>query len=457
LDEPVNYLDLQTLLLLEAVLADYRGSFILVAHDRTFLQNTCDITYEIERAELTTFKGKVETYLDWKAEQLRFVKRTNKKLTKEIKHHQEFVDRFRAKAKLATRAQNKIKHINKLRNQITKIDANLATTKISIPSPLVHPGTALRVEDLSIGYGDVKVSEHIGMHLNRGEKIVITGENGRGKSTLLKTLVGNIPALSGSFKWWKHSDVGYYDQLTSASLDDRETVLSHLTSSAPGDTSAQQILMMAGNFLFQGDDLDKRVSVLSGGERARLALAGILLKSHNVLILDEPTNHLDVETTEGLALALKDYGGTVIFVSHARTFVSALADRIFEVRHGSMREFPGDYTAYVDHLAHISQEIIDSAEEGLSGDAADKLKEKMLRKESHSRIREMQRSSKILESDMAKFNVEKGDILKYFFENPTDYAPPKAQRLAELNESLQDLEKEWVKLEESIEALRKDL
>ena len=162
LDEPVNYLDLQTLLLLEAVLADYRGSFILVAHDRTFLQNTCDITYEIERSDLTIYKGKVQSYLNWKAEQLQFVKRTNKKLNKEIKHHQKFVDRFRAKAKLATRAQNKIKHISKLRNQITKIDANLATTKISIPSPHIHPGTALRVEDLSIGYGEVKVSEHIG-------------------------------------------------------------------------------------------------------------------------------------------------------------------------------------------------------------------------------------------------------------------------------------------------------
>ncbi len=453
LDEPVNYLDLQTLLMLEAVLADYRGSFILVAHDRTFLQNTCNVTYEIERAALTIYKGKVQEFLEWKAEQLEFVKRTNKKLSREMQHHQKFVDRFGAKAKLASRAKNKVKHISRLRTQIVKINADLATTRITIPSPTVHAGPALRVTDLVIGYGDLVIADNITFTISRGEKIVIAGDNGRGKSTLLKTIVGQIELLDGYMKWWKHADVGYYDQLTGSSLKDNDKVISHLTDSARDGTSAEQILMMAGNFLFQGDDLDKPVSVLSGGERARLALAGILLRNHSVLILDEPTNHLDVETSEGLAIALKKYKGTVIFVSHARTFVSALADRIFEVRHGSVREYRGDYPMYVEYLAELAAVEADMIDESVSEEEAIRNKAKMERKEARMRVREIQRSLRRVDSEIEKYEQEKAEIMKYFFENPTDYAPPKAQRLEELKKELERLEREWLKLQDEIEAL----
>ncbi|MBT6254312.1 ATP-binding cassette domain-containing protein [Candidatus Uhrbacteria bacterium] len=453
LDEPVNYLDLQTLLMLESVLADYRGSFILVAHDRTFLQNTCDFTYEIERAALTIYKGKVQEFLEWKAEQLEFVKRTNKKLSREMSHHQKFVDRFGAKANLASRAKNKVKHISRLRSQIVKINADLATTRITIPSPTVHAGPALRVTDLVIGYGDLVIADNITFTISRGEKIVIAGDNGRGKSTLLKTIVGQIELLDGYMKWWKHADVGYYDQLTSSSLKDNDKVISHLTDSARDGTSAEQILMMAGNFLFQGDDLDKPVSVLSGGERARLALAGILLRNHSVLILDEPTNHLDVETSEGLAIALKKYKGTVIFVSHARTFVSALADRVFEVRHGSVREYRGDYPMYVEYLAELAAVEADMIEESVSEEEAIRNKAKMERKEARMRVREIQRSLRRVDSEIEKYEQEKAEIMKYFFENPTDYAPPKAQRLEELKKELERLEREWLKLQDEIEAM----
>ncbi|PIR47874.1 hypothetical protein COV06_00535 [Candidatus Uhrbacteria bacterium CG10_big_fil_rev_8_21_14_0_10_50_16] len=453
LDEPVNYLDLQTLLLLENVLADYRGSFLLIAHDRTFLQNTCDAVYEIERGNLTTYNGDVQSYLAWKAEQLEFIKRTNKKLSREIVHHQTFVDRFGAKASLATRAQNKMKHIQKLRSQIQKIDADLATTRIKIASPLVHPGLALRVRDLEIGYPGHSVAAGIGFDILRGEKVVITGENGRGKSTLLKTLVGNLEAMSGEYKWWKHANIGYYDQLTSASLSDKDTVLSHLMGCAPGNTSSEQILMMAGNFLFQGDALDKRVQVLSGGERARLALAGVLLQEHTVLVLDEPTNHLDVETEEGLALALKAYKGTVLFVSHARTFVSALADRILEVRHGSVREYIGPYEEYVQDVAELME-----AESQLESEATleDPLVEqdRVTRRQQYERARELQRSIKRLEGQMAVLESEKSAILKFFFNNPTDYAPAKSQRLEEIKSELERMEKSWMRYQIQLESVR---
>jgi len=388
--------------------------------------------------------------LVWKAEQAEFMRRTNKRLAKEIQHNQQFVDRFRAKASLASRAQNKIKHISKLRSRIVKLNANLATTRISIASPSVHAGLAVRVKDLSIGYGDRVLAEHISFDVNRGEKVLVVGENGRGKSTLLKTLVGKIEPLGGMVKWWKHASIGYYDQLTSASLGDEETVLSHLTDCAPTTTSAEQILMMAGNFLFRGDDLDKRVNVLSGGERARLALAGVLLQTHTVLVLDEPTNHMDVETSDALALALKEYTGTVFFVSHARTFAGTLAEKVIEVRYGSVREYLGSYDDFVEDMVEAAeQEGKDEPEE-----VSYHTQEQADRRERHERIREHQRSLKKVEAEMETMEKEKSKLLKFFFENPTDYAPAKAQHLEALNTSLVDLERDWLKAQEAIEQLR---
>lgn len=296
LDEPVNYLDLQTLLFLERFLQRYRGSFILAAHDRTFLQNTCTHTFEIERGHLTSYRGSVNEYLQYKQEQLELTLRNNKRLSREMAHHQTFVDRFRYKASLASRAQSKLKHIEKLRDKISHIDSKLATTHIIIPSPPLTPGPMIRTKNLRIGYGETTVVQDINLEIGRGEKVVIAGENGRGKSTLLKTLAGRIPPLAGSIQWWHRANVGYYDQKTETTLIQSETVLQYLTRMAPHAASGERILMMAGSFLFRGNDLDKPSAVLSGGERARLCLASVLLHEHNVLLLDEPTNHLDVET-----------------------------------------------------------------------------------------------------------------------------------------------------------------
>lgn len=449
LDEPVNYLDLSTLLLLERFLADYEGSFIMTAHDREFLQNTCTHTFEIEHGELTDYNGPVEEYFAWKEEQRRFQLRTNKRLAKEIAHHQEFVDRFRFKASQASRAQSKIKHIAKLRNQVSSLKADLSTARIMIPTPHFIDGTAVRVEKLTIGYAEKVIATDISFELRRGAKVVIAGENGRGKSTLLKTLAGKIPALGGTFKWWHNASLGYYDQKTDATLAPTDTVLGYLTRMAPVMTPAERILMMAGNFLFKNDDLEKTTSVLSGGERARLCLAGILLKEHNVLMLDEPTNHLDVETAEALALALKEYGGTVIFVSHARTFVNALAEDIYEIRNGSLRHYTGTYEDYVNDLAHAV------APEPEAETAIDRAEMTKLKAEARLLLKEKQRAQDKLTTVIDKLDKEKSAILAYFFENPTDYATEKSRRLIELNDELQQQEKVWLKLQEEIEQLRK--
>ncbi|MBP9827875.1 ATP-binding cassette domain-containing protein [Patescibacteria group bacterium] len=443
LDEPVNYLDLQTLLLLEQFLADYNGSFVVTAHDREFLQNICNATFEIERGELTTFPGGVEEYLEYKDEQREFLRRTNKKLAKEIAHQQAFVDRFRFKASQASRAQSKIKHIAKLRTQVSAVKSDLATTRITIPTPHFIAGTALRCDKLTIGYGDKVIGDNITFEVIRGEKVVIAGENGQGKSTLLKTIAGRIPELSGQAKWWHKADIGYYDQKTDATLLPDETVLSYLTRMAPLQAPGERILMMAGNFLFRNDDLEKRTNVLSGGERARLCLAGILLHEHSVLLLDEPTNHLDVETAEALALALKEYGGTVIFISHARTFVNALADRIYEVRNGTLKHYTGSYEEYVADVAqrNHAEQRVDVASQNTASE-----EELRARQEARLVAKERRKTLDRLQAQIATLEKEKSELLAYFFENPTDYAPEKSRRLTELTEEIGRLEEQWLRM-----------
>lgn len=451
LDEPVNYLDLQTLLLLEKFLADYKGSFLLTAHDREFLQNTCTHSFEIERGVLTEYDGGVEEYYAWKEEQEEFRRKTNKRIAKEIAHHQAFVDRFRYKASLASRAQNKIKHIAKLRNQLSSLRQDLAEARIVIPTPHVTSGTAVRVERMSIGYGEHVLVSDISFEIKRGDKVVIAGENGKGKTTLLKILAGKHDALAGSAKWWHHAKIGYYDQKTDATLLPNETVLAYLTRLAPENASSERLLMMAGNFLFKNDDLEKPTSVLSGGERARLCLAGILLHEYNVLIFDEPTNHLDVETAENLAEALKAYGGTVILVSHARTFVNALVDRTFEIRHGTLKEFPGTYEDYV-HAVETRE-----AEEALAA-ARETATEPSARAISHAErkalLKEKRRAQEKVQAELEKLDKEKSAILAYFFEYPTDYSPERSQRLHEIGILLPELEEQWLSLQKDLDVLQ---
>lgn len=442
LDEPVNYLDLPTLILLERFLCDFSGSVLLIAHDRELLQNTCTTTWELEHGSLTTYRGPVNAYLDWKEEQKEFARRTNKRLAKEIAHQQEFVDRFLYKASLASRAQSKVKHIERLRRQLLDVRLDVARVRMHIPCPIVPKTVMLRTKDLAIGYGEHALAQGIELEVMQGEKVLIAGENGRGKSTLLKTLAGTVPPVHGQVKWWHKVALGYYAQHTEAVLKETDTVLDHLHRCAPEGASGEAILRMAGTFLFRDDDLEKRVSVLSGGERSRLALAGVLLEERSVLILDEPTNHLDMETVESLAVALRAYVGTVLFVSHARTFAHTIATRIVEVRAGALRAYNGSYDDYVG-------ELVERAEEDSADAAAPTVNhEKAARTQERLRVRELERAQARLEKRLAELDTERSALLAFFFENPTDYSPEKTERLAVLDAERAKVEREWLKAEE---------
>jgi len=445
LDEPVNYLDLPTLLLLERFLKTYKGAFIVTSHDREFLDAVADRTAEIERGRLVSQSGTPSAYLARKAEARAFTLKTNKKISREREHVQAFVDRFRYKASKAKQVQSKLKKISKMID--IDIESLLPTASIRIPMPHVPPGTAVRAEELAAGYDGRAVLTAVSFDLLRGDHVAILGGNGMGKTTLLKTLAGAMPPVDGKCKWWHKADIGYYAQHVEQSLKPEDTVMKHLTRSASPETPTEDLLKMAGDFLFKDDDLEKLTGVLSGGERARLCLAGLLLARHNVLLLDEPTNHLDAETSESLAAALSEWPGTVIFVSHSQSFIHRVGRRIFEVRDGRARQYPGTYHDYLTDLAASVEEDVTLAEEDApetsTGDEDAKRETRLAAKERRRRQQKIEEKIKLLD-------VERGEILKFYFENPTDYAPDKRTRLTELDEQLAALEKEWFRLQEEL-------
>jgi ATP-binding cassette subfamily F protein 3 len=352
LDEPTNFLDIRTQILLEHFLRNFDKAALIVSHDRSFLHSTCDHTLDIARGKLTMFPGKIDAYLKFAEQQREHNERANAAILAKQKHLQNFIDKNKARASTATLARSKGKQLERL--QTIEIAEDLPTAAIRAPVVQPRKGPAVRMIDLSIGYPDRKVASGIQLEIDHGQRVAIVGDNGQGKTTLLRTIVGSLEPLSGSVKWGHHCEVGVYAQHVYTALEPKQTVIEYLESKAIPGTTNQQILTVAGSMLFRGDHVRKKVQVLSGGERARLCMAGLLLGTYNVLVLDEPGNHLDVETVESLADALTAYQGTVIFTSHDRHFLSRIATNIIEVRDGTARAYEGGYEGY---LYYINREI----------------------------------------------------------------------------------------------------
>lgn len=456
LDEPTNFLDLETLLLLERALKSYKGSMLVVSHDREFLKRTCNQTAEVERGKVNFFPGPLETYLAQKQELLEWKMKANKKIEDEKAHLQAFVDRFRAKASKATQAQSKIKQIARL-NTI-EIENPLAVPAIKIPPVRVPEGSAVRAVKLTIGYkAEHPIASDIVFDIPRGEKIAIVGKNGEGKSTLLKTLAGTIQPLEGRVAWWHNANIGLYAQHVHEALPPRKTVYEYLRSQGANDLKDEDVLRIAGDFLFSGDALDKPIQVLSGGEKARLALAGILLARKNVLLLDEPTNHLDVETSEALADALQEYAGTVLLVSHDRTFVNLVASRILAVGAGRVTQYPGTYQNYVEELTDALEHDLSSESQLPAEFRTAPNEKKSLLKEARARLAEAKRRLPRIEKRLNEADKKRSVLLAFFFENPLDYDPEKRRQLHEAEELLQSIEKEWMEAVEQAEGIEEEI
>jgi ATP-binding cassette subfamily F protein 3 len=361
LDEPTNFLDLRTQILLEHFLKDFAEACLIVSHDRAFLGATCDHTLDLSRGRLTFFPGKVDAFLAHQREQRLHAERANAAVLARKRDLEDFIARNKARASTASRARSKSRELDRL--ELEEIAADEPTAAIRCPQVAARRGPAVRCRDLAIGHGPRIVAEGIDLEIPHGSRTAIVGDNGQGKTTFLRTLVASLAPLAGDVKWGHGCELGIYAQHVYTSLPEEETVLGYLERLAAIGTPGQRILDLAGALLFRGRAVEKRVAVLSGGERARLCLAGLLLGSANVLVLDEPGNHLDVETVDALAGALADYRGTVLFTSHDRGFVRAVATNVIEARDGRVIDLHGGYDRYV---AGVEAEV-DAADAAAAG------------------------------------------------------------------------------------------
>lgn len=358
LDEPTNFLDVRTQILLEHFLRGFREACLIVSHDRAFLKATCTHTLDITRGKLTMYPGKIDAFLEFQEERREHDLRVNATVQAKQKQLQRFIDKNRAGANTASQARSKQKQLDRLKT--TEIEVDLPTARIR--APIVEPrhGSALRCIDLSIGYPGHEVASGIVLEIEHGARAAIVGDNGQGKTTLLRSLVRSLDPLKGEVRWGYGCEIGTYAQHVYTSLPKDQTVLEYLEYQANPGTTNQEILAQLGALLFRNSHVHKKISVLSGGERARLCMAGLLLGTYNVLVLDEPGNHLDVETVESLAEALLKYKGTVLFTSHDRHFMKRIATSVIEVRDGQAKNYMGDYDAY---LYAMNKEIDDGERE----------------------------------------------------------------------------------------------
>ncbi|NHC42116.1 ABC-F family ATP-binding cassette domain-containing protein [Bacillus sp. MM2020_1] len=345
LDEPTNHLDIDTLTWLEQYLQSYHGAILIVSHDRYFLDKVVTQVYEVSRKQIQRFSGNYSSYLDQKAANYERDLKLFEKQQQEVADLQDFIHRNLARASTTKRAQSRRKKLEKME----MIDRPLGDEKSATFSFEIEKQSGndvLTVDSLAVGYKGDKVSENISFRAFKGESIALVGPNGIGKSTLLKTIIKKLPELAGTILYGTNLQIGYYDQ-EQAELTSNKRVLNELWDDYPLKNE-KEIRTVLGNFLFSGDDVLKIVSTLSGGEKARLALAKLMLEKANVLILDEPTNHLDLDSKEVLENALIDYPGTILFVSHDRYFINRIATKVLELSRQGSTEFLGDYDYYLE-------------------------------------------------------------------------------------------------------------
>ena len=352
LDEPTNHLDIETIAWLENYLVNYQGALIIVSHDRYFLDKVATVTLDLTKHSLDRYVGNYSKFMDLKAEKLALEAKNYEKQAKEIAKLEDFVQRNLVRASTTKRAQARRKQLEKM-ERLDKPSAGQKSANMTFHADKVSGNVVLTVTDAAIGYDDQILSEPINIDVKKFDAIAIVGPNGIGKSTLIKSIVGQIPFIKGTSTYGANVEVGYYDQ-TQSNLTRTNTVLDELWNDF-STTPEVEIRNRLGAFLFSGDDVKKSVSMLSGGERARLLLAKLSMQNNNFLILDEPTNHLDIDSKEVLEDALIDFDGTLLFVSHDRYFINRVATKVLEISEEGSILYLGDYDYYLEKKAELEE------------------------------------------------------------------------------------------------------
>lgn len=347
LDEPTNYLDLDTLDWLEAFLKNYPGAILTVSHDQYFLDHLATQIFELQHGELTVFKGNYSQYLAQRKLRDQQQEAAYEKQQEEIKREEEFIQKNIVRASTTKQAQSRRKALEKME----LVDPPKHKSKVRIKFDSARPSgkEVLILKDLAVGYPDKTMLKDISFQINKGDRVAIIGQNGIGKSTLLKTVMKQLPVKSGAIKYGASLDIGYYDQELQG-IDYSKTVIDTIWDRHK-DMNEKDIRSILASFLFTAKDIDKQVSQLSGGQRARLTLTVLSMEHNNFLLMDEPTNHLDLDAKEVLEKALADYDGTLLFVSHDRYFINELANKIVVAKDGQAKIYEGNYTYYLNEKA----------------------------------------------------------------------------------------------------------
>ena len=442
LDEPTNHLDIVSIQWLERFLMQYKGAIILISHDRRFLDAVTKKTFEISLNKLVVYPAPYSQYLVLKEERYEQQLAAYENQQKMIADTEKFIERFRYKATKSVQVQSRIKQLEKIdRIEIEK--AEIGTFKIQFP-PAPRSGTiVVKAEQVTKKYGEKTVLDSVDFSVERGQKIALVGKNGEGKSTLIKCILGEIPH-EGSIQLGHNVNVGYFAQNQDEILDENATVFETLDKIAVGDIR-MKLRDILGAFFFSGEDVDKKVKVLSGGERNRLAMAKLMLQPYNLLILDEPTNHLDIPSKEVLKQALLKYDGTLVIVSHDRDFLNGLASNIYEVKNTHVKEVMGDLQVYLNML---NQEMMQTAKSVNTEE-----KKESASKQDYQRQKEKERESRKLQSQIAKIESLIQDLenqvhemnLK-FIEDSANVTQEDYKRHAELQEQIDALTLQWDEL-----------
>ena len=450
LDEPTNHLDIETIAWLENYLVNYSGALLIVSHDRYFLDKVATITLDLTKHSLDRYVGNYSSFVEQKEQKLLTEAKNYEKQQKEIAALEDFVNRNLVRASTTKRAQSRRKQLEKM-ERLDKPEAGTKSAHMTFHSDKASGNVVLTVEEAAVGYDDQILSEPINLDIRKMNAVAIVGPNGIGKSTLIKSIVGQIPFIKGEARFGANVEVGYYDQ-TQSKLTPHNSVLDELWNDFKL-TPEVEIRNRLGAFLFSGDDVKKTVGMLSGGERARLLLAKLSMENNNFLILDEPTNHLDIDSKEVLENALIDFDGTLLFVSHDRYFINRVATQVLELSEEGSTLYLGDYDYYLEKKAEL-EALAAAQAEAVPASSTEEVTSNNyhLQKQNQKELRKITRRIEQLEAEMEELDQKIQAITETM--HSTNDAADLVQLQSELDQLTVQQEavmEEWAELSEQVE------